>query len=62
MYNFSYSSSSHYAAQIFFVLIVLCAALFTVNLILAQILDSFNHQHTLQETKRLQEEDQDRIR
>ena len=45
MYNFSYSNPNQIAAYIFFPFMVIFGSFFTLNLILAQVLDAFHHQH-----------------
>ncbi len=47
MYNFAQANENSYMSYIFFPSIIVFGGFFTMNLILAQILDSFNHQKTI---------------
>ena len=46
MYNFSFANQNFAFSYIFFPVLVFFGAFFAMNLILAQVLDAFNHQHT----------------
>ena len=44
MYNYAESSSNAFLSYIFFVVLIFIGAFFTMNLLLANILDAFNYQ------------------
>lgn len=62
MYNFSYSNPNQIAAYIFFPFMVIFGSFFTLNLILAQVLDAFHHQHKQADQKKVILEEREQIK